>query len=93
MTTAELLTCVGFNLGNQTNGDGEVCDISKKLLDDSLLELLPPPFKKQDILFLHCNHVDLTDEVLQHSHLSINWCLGDKDIEVLDGTTGFIVEG
>eukprot|EP00066_Takifugu_rubripes_P020153 XP_011609419.1 PREDICTED: adenosine deaminase domain-containing protein 2-like isoform X3 [Takifugu rubripes] len=80
-------------IGNQTNSDGEVCDISKKQLDDSLLELLPPPFKKQDILFLHCNYVDLTDEALRHSHLSINWCLGDKDIEVLDGTTGFIVEG
>lgn len=88
-----MLTCVGFNLGNQTNGDGEVCDISKKQVDDSLLELLPPPFKKQAILFLHCNYVDPTDEALPHSHLSINWCLGDKDIEVLDGTTGFIVEG
>lgn len=84
---------LAFNLGNQTNGDGEVCDISKNQLDDSLLELLPPPFKKQDILFLHCNYVDVTDEALPHSHLSINWCLGDKDIEVLDGTTGFIVEG
>lgn len=86
-----MLTCVGFNLGNQTNGDREVYDISQKQLDDSLLELLPPPFKKQDILFLHYNYVDLMDEA--HSHLSINWCLGDKDIEVLDGTTGFIVEG
>lgn len=90
MTTAEVCW---FNLGNQTDGYGERCDISNKPLDDSLRELLPPPFKKQDILFLHGGYVAPTDDSLRHDGLSVNWCLGDKDIEVLDGTKGFVVHG
>lgn len=91
--TAELLGCVAFNLGSQTNFNGEVCDINKKRLDDSLLECLPPPFKKQDMVFLRCDIAALVDNSPQHGDLSVNWCLGDKDIEVLDGSTGFVVDG
>lgn len=88
-----MLGCVAFDLGSQTNLNGELCDITKKRLDDSLLEFLPPPFKKQDMVFLHCDTAALTDDSPRHGELSVNWCLGDEDIEVLDGTTGFVVDG
>lgn len=83
------------DLGSKMNFDGEVCDIAKKRLDDSLLEFLPPPFKKQDVVFLHCDIEALTGNLVggEYGDLSVNWCLGDKDIEVLKGTTGFVVEG
>lgn len=91
--TAELLAHVAFDLGTRTNVNGEVCDITEKQLDDSLLEFLPPPFKKQDVIFLHCDIAALTDDPSRHGDRSVNWCLGDEDIEVLDGTTGFVVDG
>lgn len=91
--TAEVLGCGAFDLGSRTNMNGEICDITKKRLNDSLLEPLPPPFQKQDMVFLHCDIAPLTDDACRHTNLSINWCLGDEDIEVLDGTTGFVVDG
>lgn len=92
MSTAELLSCVVPNLGNQ-NSNFEVCDIIKKRLDDSLVKFLPPPFKKRDISVLQCDRVAPTDDDAQRGDLSINWCLGDKDVEVLDAAKGFTVDG
>lgn len=92
VTTAELLSCVVFISGNQ-NSNLEVCDIIRKRLDDSLLKFLPPTFEKRDISVLQCDRVAPTGDGAQHSDLSINWCLGDKDVEVLDATKGFTVAG
>lgn len=91
--TAETLACAAFDLGSKANFDGDVCDITTKRLDDSLLEFLPKPFKKQDVVVLHCDTEALTGNSPECSDLSVNWCLGDNDVEVLNGTTGFVVEG
>ncbi|CAF92805.1 unnamed protein product, partial [Tetraodon nigroviridis] len=80
-------------LGSRMDCDGEACDVTKKRLDESSLGFLPPPFKKQDVVFLHCDAAALTGSSHRHGDLSLNWCLGDKDIEVLDGTTGFVADG
>ena len=89
---AELLGCVVFDSGSQTNGNGEVCDITKSRLDDSLLEFLPPPFKKQDMVFLHCGLAALKEDCPRPCELSLNWCLGDENFEVVNATTGFVVD-
>lgn len=83
---------VCFCPGSRTNVAGELCDIAKKQLDDSLAELLPTPFRKQDVLFLHCDHAPLADDGPRRD-LSVNWCLGDKGVEVLDGSTGCTADG
>lgn len=71
----------------------EVSSITNKRLDDTLQEALPPHYKKHDILFLCGNYVGPTEMSPRYNDLSINWCIGDKDIEVLDGTKGLIVDG
>uniref|UniRef100_A0A3Q0QR40 Adenosine deaminase domain containing 2 n=1 Tax=Amphilophus citrinellus TaxID=61819 RepID=A0A3Q0QR40_AMPCI len=79
---------LGQKLMNQ-----EVSDITNKRLGDGWQIFLPQPYKKQDIFFLCGDYVGPAAPSLHHDNLSINWCLGDKDIEVLDSSTGLIVEG
>lgn len=56
-------------------------------------DILPPYYKKHNIIFLSGDYVGPAVHFLQHFNLSINWCLGDKDVEVLDSSKGFIMEG
>ncbi|KAM9846435.1 adenosine deaminase domain-containing protein 2 [Aulostomus maculatus] len=84
---------ISMVLGGQKLYHEEVSDITNKRLGDDWEDSLPPCYKKQSIIFL-CS--DLEGPVATSSHhnnLSINWCLGDKDIEVLDSSEGFIVDG
>lgn len=68
-------------------------DITNKRLGDALQDLLPPSYKKHNIFFISGDYVGPPLASQQHDNLSINWCLGDKDIEVLDSTTGLIIDG
>ncbi|KAM7398263.1 hypothetical protein PAMA_006255 [Pampus argenteus] len=70
----------------------EKSDITNKRLGEGLEDLLPPFYKKHDIFFLCCDQAGPV-VTSQHNNLSINWCCGDKDIEVLDSTRGFIIDG
>ncbi|XP_040908010.1 adenosine deaminase domain-containing protein 2 [Toxotes jaculatrix] len=78
-------------LGGQKLFNKEVCDITTKRLGDEWKDLLPPSYKKH-IIFLSAAYVGPVGTPC-HDDLSINWCLGDKDIEVLDSSKGFIVDG
>ncbi len=80
-------------LGGQKVFNKEVSDITNKRLDDGLEGCLPPFYKKQNILFVCGDYVGPAVPSPQHDTLSINWCLGDKDIEVLDSSRGFTIEG
>lgn len=62
-----------------------------KRLGEGWEELLPPPFKKKNIHFICGEQVGPGPSVVS-SHLSINWSLGDRDIEVLDSRKGLIIE-
>lgn len=71
----------------------EVSDITSKRLGDGWQIFLPQSYKKHDIFFVCGDYVGPVVPSLHHENLSINWCLGDKDIEVLDSSKGLIVEG
>ncbi|KAK5615651.1 hypothetical protein CRENBAI_023979 [Crenichthys baileyi] len=71
----------------------EMSDMTNKRLGDGWEGVLPPSYKKQDIIFLSADCVGPAETSQMHDNLSINWCFGDKDIEVLDSSKGIIVEG
>uniref|UniRef100_A0A3P8PAL9 A to I editase domain-containing protein n=1 Tax=Astatotilapia calliptera TaxID=8154 RepID=A0A3P8PAL9_ASTCA len=70
---------LGQKLMNQ-----EVSDITSKRLGDGWQIFLPQSYKKHDIVFVCGDYVGPVVPSLHHENLSINWCLGDQDIEVLD---------
>ncbi|XP_044077857.1 adenosine deaminase domain-containing protein 2 [Siniperca chuatsi] len=80
-------------LGGQKLFNEEVSDITNKRLDDGLEDFLPPSYKKQNVFFLCGDYVGPVLTSPQHDDLSINWCLGDRDIEVLDSSKGLIIDG
>ncbi|XP_045897030.1 adenosine deaminase domain-containing protein 2 [Micropterus dolomieu] len=79
-------------LGGQKLFNEEV-SITNKQLDDGLEDLLPQSYKKHNIIFLSGDYVGPVVTTPQHDNLSINWCLDDKDIEVLNSSKGFIIDG
>lgn len=68
-------------------------DITNKRLGDGWEGVLPPSYKKQDIIFISGDYVGPAETSQIQNTVSINWCLGDKDIEVLDSSKGIIIEG
>ncbi|XP_068600367.1 adenosine deaminase domain-containing protein 1 [Brachionichthys hirsutus] len=69
----------------------QVFDISERLAD-KLQDFALPPYKQHDVVLHHGEYVGPPSASLQHESLSINWCLGDKDMEVLDGAVGFVID-
>ncbi|XP_061659986.1 adenosine deaminase domain-containing protein 2 isoform X2 [Syngnathoides biaculeatus] len=65
-------------------------DIANKCLGDGWEEILPPLYKRYETIFLCCEDIEPIRVSLGEDVLSVNWCLGDKDIEVLDSSKGFI---
>uniref|UniRef100_A0A672G7P4 Adenosine deaminase domain containing 2 n=1 Tax=Salarias fasciatus TaxID=181472 RepID=A0A672G7P4_SALFA len=65
---------------------GRMCDYANKRLRDDWDGLLPAHYKKHDIRFLFSDSVGPSVESQQRAGLSVNWCLGDGDIEVLDSS-------
>ncbi|KAM4726282.1 adenosine deaminase domain-containing protein 2 [Anableps anableps] len=80
-------------LGGQKIFNEEVSGITNKRLGDGWEEVLPLSYKKQDIIFLSGDYVGPAETSQKHDNLSINWCFGDEDIEVLDSSKGIAVEG
>ncbi|XP_019952589.2 adenosine deaminase domain-containing protein 2 isoform X1 [Paralichthys olivaceus] len=79
-------------LGGQKLINEEVSDVTN-VDGDKWEEFLPPPYKKHNMVCLCGDYVGPVVTLSQNDNLSINWCLGDKDIEVLDSRKGYIVEG
>ncbi|XP_072885489.1 adenosine deaminase domain-containing protein 1 [Hemitrygon akajei] len=61
-------------------------------VDETLNEKLPAPFVAQQAHFFHCFEEGAEEDKPLHKELSINWCQGDKTVEVVDGATGKITE-
>ncbi|XP_071402085.1 adenosine deaminase domain-containing protein 2 [Centroberyx affinis] len=80
-------------LGSQSLSAKDFSDITNKRLGDGWEDPLAPPYRKQKIFFLCGDQVGPILISPQHEHLSINWCLGDQDIEVLDSGNGYIING
>lgn len=85
----------GFHiyLGGKKIFNEHVSDVTNKRLDDALRDCLPSSYRKHNIFFVSGHYVGPAVASAQHVDLSINWCLGDKDIEVVDSTTGLIIDG
>ncbi|XP_054482461.1 adenosine deaminase domain-containing protein 2 [Anoplopoma fimbria] len=77
--------------GGQKLLNEEVSDITNMRLGDGWEDFLPPSYKKHNIFFLCGDYVGPV--VTSHDDLSLNWCLGDKDVEVLDSGKGFVIDG
>ncbi|XP_072301588.1 adenosine deaminase domain-containing protein 2 [Eucyclogobius newberryi] len=78
-------------LGGQRLSNQDVSDITNKRLGEGWEELLPPSFRKHDIHFV-CGEQVFSGSFSANSQISINWSLGDRDIEALDSSTGLIIE-
>lgn len=79
--------------GTQNLLDEEMSDIVNKRLGDGWEDQLPSHYKKQDIFVCRGAARGPDTHSPECDALSINWCLGDKDIEVLDGENGYVIDG
>ncbi|XP_078097162.1 adenosine deaminase domain-containing protein 1-like isoform X1 [Mustelus asterias] len=61
-------------------------------VDESLNEKLPDLFTAVRAHFSHCGEEEPKEAEPLHKKLSINWCRGDKTVEIVDGSTGQITE-
>ncbi|XP_024862811.1 adenosine deaminase domain-containing protein 2 isoform X2 [Kryptolebias marmoratus] len=80
-------------LGGQNILNKELSDVTNKRLGDGWEGILPPSYRKHNTVFLNGDCVGPAVSNPVHDNFSINWCLGDKDIEVMDSSKGFVVEG
>lgn len=78
-------------LAGQKLSNEEVPNFFNKRLGQGWEELLPPSFRKHNIIFV-CGDPVGPRPSSKNNDLSINWCLGDKKIEVLDSSKGLIIE-
>uniref|UniRef100_A0A8C6THX5 Adenosine deaminase domain containing 2 n=1 Tax=Neogobius melanostomus TaxID=47308 RepID=A0A8C6THX5_9GOBI len=78
-------------LGGQKLSNGDMSNIINKRLGEGWEELLASPFRKKNIHFI-CGAQVGPGLSSANNHLSINWSLGDSDIEVLDSSKGRIIE-
>ncbi|XP_075957356.1 adenosine deaminase domain-containing protein 2 [Anarhichas minor] len=80
-------------LGQQLLSE-EVSDITNMRLGDGWEDILPPSYQKHNIFCLCGDYVGpVVTSLRRHDELSVNWCLGDKDVEVLDCGKGFVIDG
>ncbi|XP_063751710.1 adenosine deaminase domain-containing protein 2 isoform X1 [Eleginops maclovinus] len=80
-------------LGGQELFKEEVSNITNMRLGDGWEDVLPLSYKKHNIYFLCGDVVKPAAVCPLQDDLSVNWCLGDKDVEVLDSSNGRIIDG
>ncbi|KAG7272013.1 hypothetical protein CRUP_004172 [Coryphaenoides rupestris] len=84
----------GFrSAGSKSHSAGDVCNIINKLLDGAWSQQLVAPYRKQDILVQWGDRVASVVPLESQQTLSLNWCVGDQEVEVLDGASGYIIDG
>ncbi|XP_028322993.1 adenosine deaminase domain-containing protein 2 [Gouania willdenowi] len=62
-------------------------------LGDKWDNRLPPTYKKQSVIFHFSESDGTTTGSSCCDNLSINWCLGDRDVEVIDSSQGTVIDG
>ncbi|XDV18542.1 hypothetical protein PO909_024207 [Leuciscus waleckii] len=83
-----LLTCCP---GDSRHCSEKVSEIINKRLGTGWNNALPPPFKQTTIFFLSGESAWPVENTNYSKDLSVNWCLGDSSIEILDSTTGYAI--
>jgi len=77
--------------GDSRHCSEKVSEIINKRLGTGWNNDLPPPFKQTTIFFLSGESVGPVENTNYSKDLSVNWCLGDSSIEILDSSTGFAI--
>lgn len=77
--------------GDSRHCSEKVSEIINKRLGTGWTDALPPPFKQTSIFFLSGENVGPGKNNEYCKDLSVNWCLGDSSIEILDSTTGYAI--
>nr|XP_055056190.1 adenosine deaminase domain-containing protein 2 [Misgurnus anguillicaudatus]XP_055056191.1 adenosine deaminase domain-containing protein 2 [Misgurnus anguillicaudatus] len=78
-------------LGDSRHCSEKVSEIINKRLGTGWTDALPPPFKQSTVFFLGGENLGPLVSSDYCKNLSVNWCLGDSSIEVLDSTTGYAI--
>ncbi|XP_017565380.1 adenosine deaminase domain-containing protein 2 [Pygocentrus nattereri] len=68
-----------------------VSNIINKRLGTDVTDLLPPPYQQTNIFFQNGENVGAAVSSDHCRDFSVNWCLGDSSIEILDSTTGYAI--
>ncbi|XP_058250105.1 adenosine deaminase domain-containing protein 2 isoform X1 [Hemibagrus wyckioides] len=78
-------------LGDTSHCSDIVSDTINKRLGTGLKDVLIPPYQQTTIFFQNGENMgpDVSSDYCQK--LSVNWCLGDSSIEILDSTTGYAI--
>ncbi|XP_072542919.1 adenosine deaminase domain-containing protein 2 [Salminus brasiliensis] len=80
-------------LGDSSHLAENVSNTINKRLGSGVKDILPPPYQQTAIFFQNGEHVGPALISDHCKDFSVNWCMGDSSIEVLDSTTGYAVSG
>lgn len=88
-----LLNFFYYYPGDASHCSDVVSDTINKRLGTGLKEVLIPPYQQMNIFFQNGENVEPVVSSDHCKDLSVNWCLGDSSIEILDSTTGYAISG
>ncbi|KAJ3584361.1 hypothetical protein NHX12_014856 [Muraenolepis orangiensis] len=78
--------------GSPSNSAEDASDAINGRLGEQLQQQLATPYRRQDVLVQCGDAVAPVGPLWCPKTLSLNWCAGDKEVEVLDVTSGYIVD-
>ncbi|XP_066536404.1 adenosine deaminase domain-containing protein 2 isoform X2 [Hoplias malabaricus] len=78
-------------LGDSIHQAENVSNTINKRLRTGVNTLLPHPYQQNPIFFQNAESIGPAVSSDLCKDLSINWCLGDNSIEILDSTTGYAI--
>ncbi|KAK2860458.1 hypothetical protein Q7C36_004624 [Tachysurus vachellii] len=78
-------------LGGTSHCSDIVSDTISMHLGTGLKDVLIPPYQQTTIFFQNGEKVGPAESSDHCKDLSVNWCLGDSSIEILDSTTGYAI--
>ncbi|KAI4895759.1 hypothetical protein NFI96_024053, partial [Prochilodus magdalenae] len=78
-------------LGDASHHAENVSNTINKRLGTGVTDCLPPPYLQTTIFVQNGESVGPAEGLDHCKDLSVNWCLGDSSIEILDSTTGYVI--
>ncbi|XP_066559967.1 adenosine deaminase domain-containing protein 2 isoform X1 [Amia ocellicauda] len=86
------LYIVSVVLGDYSHSVEKVSDVINERLGQGWHSQLPPPFEKREMYIFGGANVGPLASPPEYKDLSLNWCLGDVGVEIIDSTTGRAIE-
>lgn len=87
------MVLVFYCSGDPSHCSDVVANTINKRLGTGLKDVLIPPYQQTAIFFQNGENVEPSVSSEHCKDISVNWCLGDSSIEILDSTTGFAISG